>query len=269
MLATLAGCQDAREFVYEKYTGERVGDPVPGPRRPPLLNAGYTKNAPPAPAAVSSRAVPIQPKSASITPYDQYDNDGNDVSRTNYIKEWLGDDKKAPEAASAASASAAPVASGRKPFKGSVAALEPATPVVLTPQPAPARVIPPAPQIRAVPPAVIEEENGVFVPEPEQRAEAVPVQFSQLQPAAGGSQPPSYPHLADVPKVPEASEAVRKQKNMQQKSLQREHKAAMEEKKELDAEPTELPVTLPQVDGMLRDIDEAIHGPTPIVQATR
>ncbi len=270
-LAALTACSDAREYAREKYTGERYGDAVGGPRRPPVLNPAYAQAKQPvvriAPAAPNAPIVPEKIASAAPTPYDQYDNNGNDTTRTNYVKEWVRGKEEQP------------ITAGRKAFRGSVAALQPAEPVALVPDKPPEhliRPVPPAPQTKEVPPAIVpESDNGVFIPEPQKRAEAepsAPVQLSQLQPAAGGQPPASvvYPHLADVPKVPVEFGAVKEGKVDAEKELQMQHESAMEQKKLLNEEPTELsPATLPQVQGMLEDIKGAITGSTPIIQASR
>lgn len=255
-LLLLAGCGDLRETLVEKYTGERKGDVVTGPRRPPLLNPGYAAlQRPAAPPAPIAPIVPQPPQNAKAapTPYEQYDADGNDTTRTNYLKEWFGDKKEAaPPAPVVPMAQAAP--GGRKSFRGAAASVEPAAPVVIAPQTSP------------VPQWAPEEDNGVFLPEPQKRAQAAPVgQLSQLQPAAGG-----YPHLATVPKTPSELVQMKREAPASQRDLQKDYNAAMEQKRVLEQEPTELaPVTLPKVEGMLEEIDEAIHGNTPIVQAAR
>lgn len=239
----LTACSGVREFVYEKYTGERTGDAVAGPRRPPILNPAAAKAVAQAPARPAAQAAP---SAAAATPYDQYDNKGNEVGSTNYVKEWFGDKPGQP-------------AAGRKSFKGVVASADAPAPVVLKP-----RVTSPA----AVP--APEEENGVFIDIPEERSQApTEATLAQLQPAAGSANAPGeYPYLASVPKVPPQFKAVKAEKDAQLKDLQQNYDAAMEQKKALDAEPTELPpATLPQVQGMIDEINEAVHGETPIVQA--
>lgn len=252
----------------EKYTGERQGDPVSGPRRPPVLNPAYAQVAPPAPIvprapAQAPAAQPTRQAKAEITPFDQYDANGNDVTRTNYIQEWFGDKKEAAPAA---------LPSGRKAFKGSVAALEPAQPVELT-APAPTqKIVPIAPQIQpSRAPAVIEQEdNGVFVPETDQRASLSSIEMAQLQPAAGGTPPAAYPHLADVPKTPPQFRIMKRESMTLEEEMRLQHDSAMEQKQQLQQEPTDLkPTTLPQVEGMMEDINSAIHGSTPIVTAAK
>src|SRR5690606_34945594 len=137
-------------------------------------------------------------------------------------------------------------------------------------------VIRPVPQVREAPPLLEEEDNGVFLPEPGRRAAAAAADFqlAQLQPAAGGEPALDYPHLSEVPKRPKQMRAVKRGRGAAEEALQAEHEAAMEEKQRLMEEPTELapapaPVTLPKIEGMMRDIDEALRGNRPIVQAAR
>lgn len=253
VFAALSACGDTGDFLREKYTGERYGDAVMGARRMPVLNPGAAKMA--APAAPSAVPVASAPPKAAPAPYDQYDNAGNEVGGTNYVKQWFGDKKPAPPAE-------------RKAFKGVVASADP----VVEPEhriPRSPELIPQAPPVKEVLPEA-PEENGVMVPLPQQRSEAVPkeIEVSQLEPAAGGAVPSAYPHLSSVPKVPEQFKGIKAGKDATHQELQMQHDAAMEQKKRLSEEPTELPpTTLPQVEGMLKEIEGAIHGEVPIVTA--
>jgi len=261
-LVALSGCGDTYEFAREKYTGERYGDPVVGARRAPLLNPKTAS----APKGAPEKIVPAAPQGNS--PYDQYDAKGNEKGGTNYVKEWMGDKPK-PKPITAPSE--------RKSFRG----LAPSAPVnipaaVSVPEHvlvAPSEKIEPQapkPQVKPVPRPEPEEENGVMVPIIEDRVENIPqsATFAELAPSAGGEKL-DYPHLADVPKVPEAFAKVKADKAAVHQDLQNEYNGAMEEKQKLDAEPTELPdPTLPQVEGMIRDIDNAVNSDIPIISAT-
>ncbi len=266
-IALLAACSDLRETVREKYTGERYGAPVEGNRRSPVLNPGHARPAPPrAPAVPASPPVSGKPS----TPYDQFDADGNDTTRKNYVKEWLGDASKDDGMV-------------RKPFRG-----EQAAPVTLMPKketqpvsanevmaaPLPAKpvdnqvVVDTVPEMPSRSDPLVLEENGVFLPDdPKPRSEmTLPegAQFSQLQPASGGDVP-TYPHLSSVPKTPPQFQELKKDKGIAEQEMQTQHDTAMEEKKKLDEEPTEMPSpTLPQVEGMIRDIKRVVDGDAPI-----
>lgn len=271
--AALAACSDTRTLLREKYTGERIGDPVEGPRRPPKLNPGYAA-APAAQPGIAPLRQQAQ-KPASASPYDQYDAQGNEVGGTNYIKQWTS---------GSTSTSKSIGTQERKSFKGLTvsSSMEVPAPVTLKTQPvapiAPVAVVhEPVPQI--APPPVIHDESGdneVVVPQAPQ-SNAAPAkpsnlsasvqQIAQLQPAAGGN---AEPHLSSVPQVPERFKEMKKEAPAAQKELEDEHKKAMDDKEKLSEEPTDLkPVTLPQVEGMLREIKDAINGDQPIVQAAR
>jgi len=303
-ILALGGCDTMRE----KYTGERYGDPVLGPRRSPPLNPKMS--AQPVDKITPTAPVLSQNRSVTSSPYDQYDTKGNEVGRKNYLKEWTAGDNAATATAPAASPIVAPApASQRKSFKGISTASSAPAPLS---EPAPANA--PAPVI-IEPAAPANEENGVIVPllepraqrapdgkmatvkdlaattpaatpaamqevaapiEPKaeplavQRAEVMPLseELTKLEPAAGG-EAKEYPHLADVPKAPEEFKAMRAEKNAKKKELEDTFKNEMEEKQKLDAEPTELPASdLPQVEGMIRDMNEAIHSDAPIAGAS-
>lgn len=253
VFALLSACGGTADFVREKYTGERYGDPVEGPRRAPVLNPGYARpQAPARPAAPQ----PVVQSNAAPTPYDQYDDKGNEKGGTNYLKQWFGGNSEAQSAAVE-----------RKPFKGVAAVVDKPAPVIITPAGAP-RAVPQTPVVKESP-ALAPEENGVVVPlDKQQRVEApASMQVAQLQPAAPKA-PSKYPHLSSVPKAPEQFKAVKATKDETYNELQMNYDAAMEQKKRLADEPTELPpTTLPQVEGMLKEIDGAIHGETPIIIA--
>lgn len=250
----------ACDFVREKTTGERYGDPVIGARRSPILNP----KAGPSTAAVPAQKIVPKGPSTPATPYEQYDAKGNEVNgQKNYVKEWFGDKAPATEATTALPA-------GRKAFKGLMAASEP-MPVATAPVIEDKPVIENKPTIeKIVPSTVPADENGVIVPLSEQR-ELIPQAgtLSDLQPAAGGDpETLEYPHLADVPKPPQELKDFKKEKAGIQKEMEGEFDRSMEEKKKLQEEPTELhDPTLPEVEGMIQEIDGAINGDTPIVQA--
>lgn len=264
-LIALTSCGGTRDFIREKYTGERYGDPVTGVRRPPVLNpAAQVK--PPAkivPTAQGPKTAPASP----ATPYEQFDAQGNDTSRTNYVKQWFGDKP----------AEAAP----RKPFRGLASAGQPTPPLVVAPIVPTAKsepeivpqthITPQADDGMVPPPPSVAEENGVMVDIPEERverSESPEAAFAQLAPAAGKPVPDVYPHLSDVPKMPPQIRVIRKSRESDEVELKMNHDAAMEQQKLIKEEPTELlPTTLPQVEGMIQEIDDAVHGDEPIVQA--
>lgn len=297
----ISGC-GIKDYVREKTTGERYGDPVAGPRRPPVLNPGYQAyrqaEAKAKQQAAAAAAARQQQGGAGSTPYDQYDATGNRTDRRNLIGEWAGGDKPA-----AAQRSAGPV---RKSFKGvgqapasvsgAISEDSPATrPVVLKPgrksfgtqlnRQAEEEVVtttsttttttrataaspmdvslPPdvaAPEPAIVPPAsepmTDAPENGVYLPEwPQESSRRIlPDGTQYAQALCGGGESGEAPHLSSVPQVPQEMEAIRagKEENMQE--LQMQHDTAMEEKKRLLEEPTDLPPPMPtpaQVDGRL------------------
>jgi hypothetical protein len=237
----LSACSEQRAFIREKYTGERYGAQVTGPRRPPILNPeGVQLNAQ-VPARIIPQAVPIAPKQAVVpgdappSPYDQFDAKGEPTPESYAKRESL----------------TPPPVSGRKPFKGVLTAGNAQAPV-LVPQSAP--ITEEKPQIRPLPVVPDEEDNGVMLPELAPQVQ---------RPPAGVA-----PRLASVPKVPPEFKALKKAKTDRERELQMNYDAAQEQKKLLSEEPTELPpATLPQVEGMLQDIDGAIHGDVPIVES--
>lgn len=260
LVSTCILALSACDFVREKTTGVRYGDPVVGARRSPILNP----KAGPGVATPAQKIVPSAPSSSPANPYDQYDAKGNEVGgQKNYVKEWLGDKPSEPAAAESS------LPSGRKPFKGLMAASEP-MPQPTAPVVESKPVMKNKPAQKIIPSTVPADENGVVVPLTEQR-ELIPqaALLSNLQPAAGGDQvPKEYPHLADVPKAPQELKDFKQGKDAVQKEMEGEFNHSMEEKKKLDEEPTDLhESSLPEVEGMIQDIDGAIHGDTPIVQA--
>jgi len=307
ILPVLSACSDQREFVREKYTGERYGEPVKGPRRAPVLNPAVSKMATgakqgetPTPNPPEKLIVPAPVGGAAATPYDKYDNKGNDVTRTNYLRKWVDPKGKEQNAAPAEKPVVEkpveapvrkPIEPARKQFKG--VNTPDAEPLEVMPQrkllPVVEPVMPAKPE-RTEPetisiPAGMEpqEDNGVFLPDieekhgieekpepkkrwnPEKRSEnSTARQFAQLQPAVGRDYK-GYPRLSSVPKVPPEFTAVRQEKAALLQELQAGHDAAQEQKRLLGQEPTELtPPSVPQVDGLLREIDGAIHVSTPI-----
>jgi hypothetical protein len=241
LLLATASCEEQRNLAYEKYSGERHGAPVVGGRRAPMLNPNGPR---------LSNAAPVNTQPAALTPYDQYVAAANEAPAT----------QAAPAARKSFGSDQAP-ASPRKRFKGAAAA----TPVTLAPEPAPAPVAAPAP--------VPEDENGVFLPDmPQQRSDiTTEMQVAQLSPAAGGDADADDDiHLSSVPKMPVEFEAIKQEKDAAEQELTNEHDKAMEEKEKLSEEPSELkPASLPQVEGMLKDLNAILHSNQPIVQATR
>ena len=282
MLTAVSSCSETRDYIEEKYTGERRGDMVGGGRRPPKLNPGGPRGMP-----EMQTAPIIVPAAKAPSAYDQYDADGNDTSRKNYIKEWVGggDAPQEPRKAFKGKRAVAVEEAAPAPIKTTIP-LKPAEPpaaVISTAPPTPAEapvvapaapaaktvLVPVSPRIQIEEPATTPEENGVMIPLPEERSDIAPPQpLAQLQPAAGSA--PTDPHLSSVPKAPEAFKAIKDEKDAAQKGLEDDHKKAMEEKEKLEEEPTELkPVTLPQVEGMLNDLKIALYGNIPIIQAAK
>lgn len=293
-LLALTSCTTVRE----KFSGERYGEPVPGPRRPPILNVSQQPRPTLSPTAPIEKITPGTPQKAAAqpTPYDQYDAQGTDVSRKNYIAEWLSDDSNTSSN------------SGRKLFKGNLqqAAIAPAPPTPVSepaiapvelkkrPEPivptAPAAVAPPAqtnePIAVETPPAVAPtpatkpvKGNGVIIPL--SRSGEGEINITELAPAAGGAEAVvvpvaipkaeplaqyavagDKPSLTHVPQKPRQFDIIRQEKDQQLKQLERDHDDAMENKSLLDAEPTDL--SLPEIEDTIEEIESAIESPTPL-----
>ena len=257
---SLAACGDLRDSVREKYTGERHGEPVVGARRAPVLNPGYAASAPVPPA---STIVPGRAPAAP-TPYDQYDASGSETTRRNNGPTDDGTVRKTFKGAVGTPVimpSSVAVPTMVSPVSEMPKRIEAATPPPekITPQvwnkpvvdTAPAEPIAGAKDIpvemrrTTLPP---EEDNGVFLPDlPERSDTALPegIDFAELQPAAGGG--PSEPqYLANVPKTPAQFKPMKAERGMAAQQMQVTHDAAMEQKKILGEEPSELVPAIPQ-----------------------
>lgn len=283
LLAALSACSETREFMREKYTGERYGEPVTGPRRPPVLNPGYGQVMQQQ-REQAAMPVPEEVERKPATPYDQFDAKGNNVNRTNYLKEWFMPDEPTST-----------LPANRKSFKGiqpeikenippvqpviprepvrkPVVTTEPVmllpqgqeikTPVVIVEPPAPEalprKITPPASNEVTVPvteqppyqPPV--EENGVMVP-----VVQLPITYTL---AFGGGAPENYPHLATVPKTPERYDEIKNTNATERQKLKSSYDAVMEEKQRLGEEPSELhPVTNLPVEGRALSQDVAMR----------
>ena len=147
---------------------QRPKQMVEGARRMPVLNPGAAVGAPaprmveiqpivPAQPPVQARSANAKEASKASTPYDQYDDKGNEVGGRNYIKEWIGDKKEAAPQSSGAADSGV-----RKAFAGNPSVAK-ETASVAPIAPAPASVT--APISAAAPMRVLSVEPAAIVPE--------------------------------------------------------------------------------------------------------
>ncbi len=278
----LAACGDTRKFIHEKYTGERYGDPVAGPRRQPALNSEFVAGeqklaAPPEMVVTKSESAAVAEEktivaettvakaaNGSKNPYDNYDENGRDVSRVNYFEKWFGGGS-AEEEGQKNSAQSGDNFPPRKKFRGFDAASQESAAHDFSAMKE-QKIIVDKSVDKSADKSVIKtkpdlDENGVYVP------------LTDLQPGGNGAfaaDKRDYPHLATVPKVPPNIAAIRREKDDNLRQLQLNHDAAVEQKESLLNEPTELSnVSLSQVDNMIKDIDGALRGDVPIVESAR
>lgn len=119
---------------------------------------------------------------------------------------------------------------------------------------APAVKNPAAPVAITTPPITIEAEE---------HKQAPAQQVAQVEPVAEAAPKPQKPELADVPEKPKAFETIKKTKEATKEDLVETHEKAMDEKKDLAKEPTDLPA----VEDTIEEIRGALESPYPIVVA--
>jgi hypothetical protein len=289
-LALLLSSCSAYDFAREKYTGERAQESVPGPRRVPIKNPTAAKSSAPKVQPVvdapivptGSAAAPAPAKTqatAKDSPYDQYDEKGNEVGGTNYLAKWFGDSSTE----GAAQDTRVSGSSSRKSFKGNVAQTSVAAapissaPISVEPVAAPVelkksseeKITPKASmQVPVAPaPAAIEEfEQPKIVPAPRNgKGNGVIIPITDLAPSAGGMEIAANdaPALRTVPQKPAQFEIIKKEKDAQLQQLQQDHQNADEEKTLLNAEPSDL--KLPDVEDTLEEIKSALESPEPLI----
>ncbi len=271
-LALLLSSCGAYDFAREKYTGERSGEEVAGPRRAPILNPSAAKpevkkmhvaaSNPIVPSGPAPSTVPEKTQaSAKDSPYDQFDEKGEAKGGTNYLAKLFDGDEATHVSSS----------SGRKSFKGNVAQSSVAAapissaPISVEPFADPAEKIIPKAAVEA--PAQPEitpaprggKGNGVMIP----LSQLEPV--SQLEPSAGGNEIAANdtPALKTVPQKPAQFEVIKKEKDAQLKQLQQDHKNADAQKTLLNAEPSDL--KLPEVEDTLEEIQSALESSEPLI----
>lgn len=134
--------------------------------------------------------------------------------------------------------------------------------------------------------------NGVIIPLPPRSATkeapvpaptpAAPVTAPDIraespkaaQVAMAATSPSDAPKLSDVPQKPEEFKAIKATKDQDQKDLQDSHDKALDEKKTLDQEPTDLPkqvgpqTSLPKIEDTIEEIRGALESPVPIITAS-
>ena len=276
-LCALTACGGAYTAMKEKFTGERKGVYVGGPRRAPLLNPAPTMAAAPV-ASVEVAPIKDAPAAAkpaaaaqSVEPYNMYDDKGNEIKQESsfFSGSWFGESKagetKAGTALEAGNEAAAPSVPQTKE-----------APAVA---PAPTNFVP-ASEIPADTDYDPLEDNGVIMPpsrsqrqdksslknQANQDSQPDAIQLAQLAPSAAPEA--ALPSLATVPPKPQGVDKIQKHKAEQEQELLNTHERALQQKDDLAKEPSELsPILLPQIEQTIEEIKGALESPTPIITA--
>lgn len=285
-IAALSACSGAGRLM-DKITGNEGREPqvVDGGRRAPMLNP---QSLPPADKGADAAPVrPVAPQMAQVspTPFDSYDDEGNEVeadassaeakSTPDYFSQFFGQEKEKTEAAQPVAAPATDAV--RKPISDNAMSVGTAdrkdTVSDFAPVGAPRaavqeeksveRVIETAPPAPTVDEPVAEERPSFFSrvispvkrlwsndEKPSVNAESAPVTPVEKEMAKPLSPSQDYPALSSVPPTPSQFKAVKAEKDKDMEALTLDHALAQENKQVLDAEPSAsqpTPVAAPSI----------------------